>query len=221
MKHLQILILLLTLCGTSHASFSQNTRRYLSPKDIMALWSQKFPQTTKIEYATYNHRGCWMIGAQNVNFLGVVNPAIGSPAVLAPPAEYVRWLGTCTSQILAAQFKVLLSHGKDEKLYRKYFPNALLEKYQDGTDPDHAFKALTGKIWSELSEEEQRSLILFSVEEMIGPEPVLKDMGFVKDMAEMVVLIQNSIKPFAQSEVSAVLQKVLLATALREEFITY
>lgn len=222
MKHSRRIIMLLSVFSClSHASFTENTRRYLSPKDIMALWAQKFPQVTQLEYGQQSSASCWSIGSGNVNLTGAVNPAIGKPSVNAPPPGYVRWIGSCTNQIVFAQFQELKIQGKNEKLWRKYFPLDLLNKYRNKADAEQPFQKFFQSQWSTLSLDEQKSLITFSIEEMIGPEPVLKDLGYVKSMGDMMSLIQNATKDFSQYSVEAMMQRVLLATTLREEFITY
>lgn len=194
--------------SAASASFTENSRRYLSPKDIFTVWTQKFPILADSAKASQLNSACWMIGDGNSNVTGAVNPAVGKASVDTPPPGFVRWLGSCAHDIVMAQFQDLKAQTtRRSKLYGKYWPKEALDK-------------LDGK-WSDLNPVVQTSIVRYAIEEMIGPEPVIKDLGFVKNMDELVKVVQAAATSDASLSVWDATAQIYLALSLREEFLTY
>src|SRR5262245_36235784 len=99
---------LILLNGVSaHGAFLETSRRYLSPKDMFTLMTQKFPALNSPANVEKFNPTCWVVGRKNANVTGQVIPAIGVPATTQPGAGFVRWWASCSEKIVAMQFRDL------------------------------------------------------------------------------------------------------------------
>jgi hypothetical protein len=226
-KYLIILYLtLLTLDG--HAAFTENSRRYLGPRDIFNLWAQKFPASIDPTKNTAVDASCWSVTTPNMfgipttvnmNVIGAVNPAFGKPASALPPPGFVRWMSGCANSIVALQFSDLVAQPTNDLLWKKYFAPAIVAKYRDATNVQNPYHLLLETQWTVLSPDLKDALVRYSIEEMIGPEPVIQDLGIAKSIVDLVSLIESTLS--SAGSISDAAQKIWFATALREEFISY
>lgn len=212
------------------ASFSENSRRYLSPKDMAALLVQKFPvlekldvlQRTKVASPGTVPASCWAVGVRNGNASGLSLPAIGAPATTTPGAAFVRWWGSCADMIIAKQIEVLTTtKATDEALWQKYWTTELLNKYRDkknASEPFHKFDKIP---WSDLTVRQREMQTRFLIEEMIGPNGVIRDLGFVNGIDQLSSQIVKLIPDDSPLKLNAANRVLMTAITLREEFITY
>ncbi|MGZ3722656.1 MAG: hypothetical protein ACXVA9_07000 [Bdellovibrionales bacterium] len=216
-----ILFALIVFAGNVNAAFTENSRRYLHPRDIFNVMAQKFPVLTdRVKLKSYGvDLGCWAITAENENVIGVVNPAIGKAAAELPPPGFVRWIGSCAHKVIAAQVNELFAQPRNEKLFARYFPADILKKYRDPVDKTQPYDKLLLTQWGKLDPKEQHSLLKFSVTEMIGPEPVIHDLGYAKNMNEVTEAISKTLEDGLL--LKDALHNILLSTMMREEFQTY
>jgi hypothetical protein len=203
------------------AAFTENARRYLNPRDLFNVMVQKFPvlnNRAKIK-AGKLEAGCWIILSTNENVIGVVNPAIGKPAVELPPPGFVRWLGSCGHKIITLEITDLMSQQKNEPLWGQYFPSEMLQKYRDPGDSVHPYHAFAEKTWADVDPKLRQALLEFSVKEMIGPEAVIHDLGYAKSMTDLTGSLAKTVD--GNLVLNDALHNILLATVLREEFLSY
>lgn len=203
-----LLCLLLPLQGW--ASFSETSRRYLSPRDLFNVLGQKFPVVSNLPKIRTLKPTCWMIGDFNINLIGSVNPAVGAPAAAQPVTGFVRWLGTCGGSLVKLQFEELAAKPGNEKLWLRFFPEGFRAKHASELDKTN---------WSSLDQDERDSVLRYQIETLIGPDAVIKDLGFADGTEALLKVVQKSA---AQgTTISQAAQQSLLALILREEFISY
>lgn len=205
-----VLLMAALLPSPSYASFSETSRRYVSPRDIFNLLHQKFPvvgDTAKIRKLKAT---CWAIGGFNMNLIGAVNPAVGAPAAEQPVTGFVRWLGTCGRELIQLQITQLKEKPDDVKLWSLYFPEGFVKKYQ---------AEIETKPWSSVPAEERRQVVKWQIENLIGPEAVIKDLGFAESASALADLVEKAVAN--EGSIEAAAKTSLLALLLREEFISY
>lgn len=222
------LIVFLLVSTQAFASFSENSRRYLSPKDMFTLLNQKFPVLKdKEQLATFYMPtdkipvSCWALGLRNGNSTGLVLPAIGTPATSTPGTAFVRWWGSCADLIIKRQFEVLNLKGNDEALWGKFYAPEILGKYRDKSNPSQPFHQLSKEEWGRLSPKQKNTQIRFLIEELIGPNAVIADLGFAKGLDDLVAVIQSAVPDDSSLTINEANQIFLTGVVLREEFITY
>jgi len=219
-------LLLLFVAHTASASFLETSKRYVSPKDMFTLLAQKFPLLNEPKAQTIKN-SCWVIGGNNVigggntNLIGLVNPALGVPAITQPSSGFVRFWGDCADRIVNNQFHELTLKPADEQLWRRFWAQSILDRFRDRTKPADPFHKLKTLDWDGLSNRNKDDQIRFLVEEFIGPNAVIADMKLVKGTDELVELIKQSITGGAGVKIFDANKQVILAVILREEFITY
>lgn len=216
-----VLMSAMLTAATSSAAFTQNARRYLAPKDIFILWTQKFPILTDAKKGRALNPQCWAINAGNLNVIGAVNPVLGKPSVESPAPGFVRWLGSCTAEIVSAELEDLKTKQTNEKLWHHFWPEEVLSRFRDTSSSETPYRLMAETAWSKLSQEMQKAVVRHVVEEWIGPEVVIKDLGFARNAAELNALVLATLPTDASLTMTEALKGILLATALREEFITY
>lgn len=203
-----ILILAFLLPFQASASFSETSRRYLSPRDLFNVLGQKFPIMNSEKVLTLKPT-CWKIGS-NINLIGAVNPAVGSPAAELPVTGFVRWLGTCGGNLVKLQFEDLARRQTDENLWKQFFPENFRAKY--------ASTFQTAK-WNSLPEETRDEVLRYQIEMMIGPENVIKDLGFAGSTSDLLKVLKAATA--VGGTISEAAQLSMVALVLREEFISY
>ena len=143
-----ILILAMIFSNVASASFSENSKRYFSPKDMFTVLAQKFPVMADRAHLSFNGatdtlpQNCWSLGYRNGTVTGLSLPAIGSPAAVTPGAGFVRWWGSCAERITQRQIFALNASPLNEALWQKFWNADLLNKLRDKAntaDPFHAF----------------------------------------------------------------------------------
>lgn len=223
-----LLILLLSVPG-AFASFSENSRRYLSPKDMFTLLNQKFPVLQEKEHLARYYLpsdkiplSCWGLGLRNGNSSGLVLPAIGVPAASSPGTAFVRWWGSCADQIVHTQLMVLENLKlADQGLWSRYYAPEVIEKYRDKGNAKEPFHRLTTEKWKDLPPKLKQAQIRFLIEELIGPNAVVADLGFAKGIDDLAATIQTIVPDDSEMKISHVNRALLTGVILREEFITY
>jgi hypothetical protein len=213
MRNKLILVILFSLVPRlSWGAFSETSRRYLAPRDIFNVLQQKFPVLNKLQKAKLLKPACYAVGPGNTGLIGAVNPAVGTPAADLPVTGFVRWLGTCGRDIVDLQFKELKEKPKDGALWEKYFPKAFLDKYRDQMDT---------ATWSSVTLDDRRMVLRHQIESLIGPEPVVTDLGFAKDLDELIMIAARAAATDPSATIAQAAQKTILSFVLREEFISY
>lgn len=222
------LVILILSSASAWGSFTENSRRYLSPKDMFSLLNQKFPVLKdKDQLARYFLPGpqiplsCWGLGLRNGNSTGLVLPAIGSPATATPGTAFVRWWGSCADLIVKKQFEVLSSKAHDEDLWRKYFADEILNKYRDKANPTQPYHRLKQVEWRTLTPKQKSAQIRFLIEELIGPNAIIADLGFAKGIDDLATIIQSAVADDSTLSIIDANQILITGVTLREEFITY
>lgn len=205
----------------AHASFSETSRRYLSPKDMFTLMSQKFPVLSDVQVVDSFDPSCWIIGSSNVNITGLVNPALSLPASTHPGAGFVRWWGSCGEKIIGLQFGQLAAKPANEKLWRRYWDQAVLDRFRDTGRPADPFHKLSSAKWTAMSEKMRGDHIRYLIEEWIGPNAVVKDLGIAKGTEELAEILKSVLGSTPGLTMQEANQKLILALVLREEFVTY
>lgn len=228
------IFLLLFATQNSSASFRENSRRYLSPKDMATLLLQKFPVVGDIDQVDkYKDRrgryiaeggvpvSCWGVGLRNSSATGVTIPAVGAPATTEPGAAFVRWWGYCADKVVAKQMAMLSLRPADEPLWRKYWLQELLTKFRDKKKPADPFHKFNEIPWSDLTSAQRHRQIRFLIEEMIGPNAVVAEAGFAKGIDDLAAQIRKIVPDDSPLMLNEVNRTLITAVALREEFITY
>ena len=222
MQLTKLFLLAIVTCGAgANAAFTENSRRYLSPRDLFNVMAQKFPilrDQGKLKSGALD-LNCWAIVNSNENVLGVVNPALGKPAVELPPPGFVRWLGSCGHKIIALEMQDLVANQKDERLWEKYFPAQILDKFRDSADKKTHYHALPSATWGELDPSLKAAMLKYSVGEMIGPEAVIHDLGYAKCTQDLTDALTKTVTD--EMNIPDVLHNILLGLVLREEFLSY
>jgi hypothetical protein len=219
MKNL-IVFILIFFAGSSFAAFKQQSRRYLAPRDFSQILTQKFPVMNGL-IDTIPLGECQMISMKNRGLLGTVSPALGTPNTENPTPNFVRWLGSCVTKIAQAQFVFLQAHPKNLSDWRRYWPPSVLNHFKDAGDSNQPFHRLNETDWSTLSLIQKAEIVSFNIESMIGPESVLKDLGQVKSMSELVDRIRSIVDQTPGKTVFQATEQIVVAVALREEFISF
>lgn len=213
--------LILVVSQYAGASFAEKNKRYLSTKDMFTLLTQKFPLLSNPNSVQTLKPSCWVIGSNNTNVTGLVNPAVGSPATTQPSAGFVRWWGSCAELIIKDQFTVLKNNPTFEKLWQRYWAPAVLDQLRDKSNVADPFHQLQEIEWKKVSNRTKDAQIRYLIEEFIGPNPVIRDLGFVKGTDELIGILKDTLDPNSTMTFSDANQKLILATLLREEFLTY
>ncbi len=222
------IVFLIFFSSQAFASFSENSRRYLSPKDMFTLLNQKFPVLQDKQHLAKYHfpsdqvpLSCWGLGLRNGNSTGLVLPAIGAAATASPGTAFVRWWGSCVDQIVIKQFMALNLKANDEGLWKKFYAPEILDRYRDKGNVKEPFHRLTSVEWKDLPPNLKQVQIRFLIEELIGPNPVIADLGFAKGIDDLAATIQSIVPDDSNLKISHATQALITGVTLREEFITY
>ncbi len=221
MNKLIVLITALSLwAGPASASFAPNAKRYLSSKDFFSLLTQKFPILTDANQRWTLGESCVFLGKDNSNPVGLINPATGTPASMTPTAGSVRWLGSCVEKVATQQTKIF-SNSANEKLWTKYWSQELLNKFRDKNSPHNPYHQFSTLEWRDLTPRQREWQIRFLIEEFIGPNPVIADLGLVKGSDELTAIIAQVLPDDSNLKLNAANVQLMMAVTLREEFISY
>lgn len=216
-----IFVLVLSLGAQAHASFLQASKRYLAPKDMFTLLAQKFPVVHDVNVVGNLDKSCWMLGNKNTNVIGLTSPAIGAPATTQPGAGFVRWWGSCADTIIKAQFTQLAGKPTDEKLWQRFWEQGLLDRIRDAAKPDDPYHKVNSSKWESLGKKVRDNHVRYLIEEWIGPNAVVKDLGFAKGTEELMDILKAALGSSTTMTVKEANQTLILALVLREEFLTY
>lgn len=217
----KLILLFAAFQYSASASFLETSRRYLSAKDMFTVMAQKFPVLNNPLQVEKLNPTCWVVGQSNMNITGQVVPAIGVPAASQPGAGFVRWWASCAEKILNMQFKELEAKPADAKLWRRYWAPDVLDRFTDKNSPDSPFHKLATAKWANVIPKVRDDQVAFLIEEWIGPNAVIKDLGFAKGTNELAGILKGALDPASDLTFEQANQKLLLALMLREEFITY
>lgn len=197
------------------AAFSETGRRYVSPRDVFNLLEQKFPVLKKVDVLKNVRPDCWSIQNRNATILGTVSPALGVPGIAQPSPGFVRWWGACADKVVSVQFANLKETKPTAALLGKYWPLELLQRHQQNGD----YANLWDQTWQDLKPADRQAILHHAIEEMIGPDVVVKDLGLVDSSDALVSLIEPTLE--SKDSVWKVTQQIYIALTLREEFLIY
>lgn len=228
-KYLSLLVVGLFFGHGAQASFAENSRRYFSTKDMFSVLTQKFPVLNNPDRLQHVPMGktekiaptCWAIGVRNESATGLTIPAIGAPAATAPGAAFVRWWSSCVDEIVRQQFEELKAKPSQQPLFAKYWAPELLLAFRDPNDTKNPYHRLQEETWDNLKPGQRFTQIRFLIEELIGPNAVITDLGFAKGIGDLTQTIQRVVPDDSPLKLSEANRKLITAIALREEFLTY
>lgn len=195
-------------------SFDENSKRYLSPRDMFLLLEQKLPVMRDKERMDDAPQNCWAAGVRNQTVTGASIPALGKPSSGKPTAGFVRWWGTCVEALIELQNQQLVDSPKNKDLWARYFNPSLRTKLKSSRE-------ILGTKWKDLSEAEKNEQIRFLVEDWIGPDPVIKDLGFASGLEEVIARVRTALPETSNLNLLDANRRLGLAIMLREEFLVY
>lgn len=220
---LLLLLLAFAISPATWASFSETNKRYLAPRDLFNLLEQKFPVIKiKPKLEEVLSGDCWAITNTNRNSLGVVQPATGRASYSKPGANFVGLLTKCVTRILNLQFSELRELAETNSLWQKYYPAQFLDLFRGPNKGEEGLKLLYKKPWQEVATKDRNQIVTHAIYEMLGPEPLLKEMGFINGSQSLLSDINQA--PFIKEEQLAIVEitmKIYLFLALRDEFYKY
>ncbi len=221
MSQIMLVLLVGAFSNRAQAAFSENSRRYLSSKDMFSVMMQKFPVLKDSSKAKSLSPYCWIANNQNLSVLGSVIPVTGKPASDLPSPGFVRWLGSCAAEIIRLQVEDLKAQPTKQSLWANYFPKAILtDNGEHGKAQTNLTRVLTMK-WGDLTSEVQDEVILHAIEELIGPDSVVRELGFAKNSSELSKIVRRTLSGDEKAQLEQSIIQIYSALVMREEFLTY
>ncbi len=196
-----ILVILLVFSSSAHAAFDQTNTRYLSGTEVVEKLNLAFPDA--LAYATKNNSSLCTISSTDQSAAGFNTPATGRSIYLEPGTAFYSWYQKCTNAYVYYEFTNLTPELIKKHLGPLYKPeidldNTNLRSFSDG---------------------ELMSLINYHMLRLLGPDEVIQEYGYIKDLeAYRQELLQKgkttwALKPFLQ-----IIERELVG---RDEFLSY
>lgn len=210
---LQTLLICLLWSPNSHASFEENSRRYLSGHEIIQTLNQFFDLSYQ----------CQAIDDRNFALLGLSFPITGNPISPSPTQATIQWLTKCVSEsVLTFQFPPTETSLNKLKTLLGPEVSALFTKsaYNGITDERTNLSLHLSKKWMELSPEVQNKLIASMVSSLLGSDDVIRDFDIIEPgvLREKLRLWPQNIPSLT---VIQMIQFIAVNLTVRDEFLSY
>lgn len=206
------LFLFLFFASVSQAAFEQTSQRYLSGKDYFLVFKSHFQVVKDGQFS--QEKSCMKFTDSTEGLLGFSSPALGRPSSPKPTPAFVTWYSRCTMAIVKAEFAQIKANNFSSKLLSKFTPKALIS-----SPPKAGFEKTP---WNALSPKLQDSVLSHLINEFIGPEEILQDLGWSDSPERYAESIRKSVESKSENlTLWEALQGITITLMLREEFIRY
>lgn len=192
--------------ANSAASFAQRQVRYMAPLDLIQTLKQTFIDSPSIP------QDCAELTDTNRSLIGDSSAATGSPIFSEPGSSFVRWYMKCSSQYIDLESREVSD--QDVPATEKFLGPTLAAKYRQPGPP-----VLRAK-FSSLTAVERLAVAREAVERLIGPSEIVADFGFYKSNDDLAQKIVSDVM-VNDPEVLKAVEEILLAVAIRDEFLSY
>ncbi|OQW48484.1 MAG: hypothetical protein A4S09_04710 [Proteobacteria bacterium SG_bin7] len=192
--------------------------RYLSSNDIFRWLSQKFPMAYLVVDEYNKSKGSKNTEPEVVKCsyptdqraLGYISPATQEPAFKGPSLAFAKWLAKCILTFTKTEFEEMR---KVNQPFDKFLGKKVLEKTAGGP-LEEMRKAPETFSWSKIPQDLQTEIATHLVQESIGRNVAAREDQIVK----IALIAADNLK---SPMVTEAIQRILLATILQDEFLTY
>lgn len=192
--------------GLRIASYEQKQVRYMAPLDLINTLIQTF--------GAMPYPGeCTQLTASNRTLLGDSSAATGSPIFSEPSSNFVRWYVGCVNQYTQNLQSVSESSAIDSAGARSFYGATL--SAARASKP-----SLQNSPFNSLDRATQVRAVVDHIDQMIGPSDVVADFGFYLSSEAMAEKIATDVAATPIS-VEDAMRKIMMAIALRDEFMSY
>jgi hypothetical protein len=202
----------------AQADFKSNHKRYMSAIDIISVLNQKLFAYRSVPDFKVKAQ-CRSIFQANVSGLGVNSPGLNQPINKGPSPTFIRWLNDCLTQLLFYEVPEKVSVLRADWA-RDYLSLSIEKKY--GLKGESELKKFVyERKWSELPEDDRRTILSTISERMIGPREIflqhhLKSFGnFVSETS----LVLEKLRP--EDRIVTYVRSAITAIVQRDEFLRY
>ncbi|MCB0422753.1 MAG: hypothetical protein KDD61_17265, partial [Bdellovibrionales bacterium] len=140
-------------------------------------------------------------------------PAFGEPIYSTPSPLFVRWYGNCVQRLIQEEFGKIKERGYSKKHLQNYFSHSFLQGLR--------VEQWELQKWYSWTKTKQLQAITEIVTHLIGPWPVLRDLGWKQEESDYIEKLLESMSTESSSSAWKALQSALLKVMMREEFILY
>lgn len=219
------LSLIYLLHGTSSfASFDENERRYMTGEEI--VWTvDQFFQFNSTD-GTCNGIDSANYATPNASKLGLSSPVTGQPVSASPTQATVQWITGCVSKALNTnniyyicndmeRLKHLIGEASLKNIFQ---PTAALS----GNSPVYICTGALSVNWSTLTDAQKQTLVHDVVLNMLGPDSVIVDFGFIKNPDDFRKKLLDALnaKPATTTILDAI-RFLAVNLSVRDEFLSY
>lgn len=206
-----LICILLLQTSVGQASFDPNSRRYMSYYDLMNSMNAIFFGNENLK--NYLSSDCKSITENNKADLGYNNPGTGEAIVSSPNSGYIRWIGNCVSEYIAAIYSQDLGNLQllsEESL--KYF------KTSYGL-PSISLNTLYSVQFNSLPEDIQADIVDHAFYLVHGPDESFNQFGLLD-----AKVFKMKIKSHLQKNnffLPAAIETMMFNYLMRDEFLSY
>ncbi len=171
-----------------NAAFQQDWSRYPTPHAIILKLKRDFPSV----YSGYIDGDCTALSNSNRALIGDSNASTGRPTVDQPNSSFNIWYLGCLTKYINAQFNYSSFNSKDDlnNFYGEDIVQSIVSSARHTPDLLNDVGTLSyvigGSLWSNLTTDQQKSIVTNWIEKLIGPEEILVDLNIASSMDVLV-----------------------------------
>jgi len=202
---------------SSLASFDNKRLRHFGPLDVLQVINKRFPVSVTISDPNNpienNLPECQKFESVDINILGVSSPLSGNPIQNEPQTVFMNWYFSCLNVLSELHFKGI-NEKSDLTALAEFLPEDIIKRFE-------SYKSLTSSSWTSLNPKDQEKIILYQIEQAIGPEEVLKDL---KSEDTYALKTSRILKALATRDSETILENlrwIAIVTLMQPESLRY
>ena len=186
--------------STVRASFEENSRRYLSGPELIDAMATVIGPSIAQE--------CNSVTKATASLLGVNQARNGEPVAGTPTQALVIWVSKCVQAQAKSNSSLLISNSVGMR-FRAEKPAVFATPFYESI------------LWNAWSTEVKKTFIRSMVENILGPDEVILDYGFIDNVDAFRAQLLANITETPSTTILEVATQLVTNLILRDEFLSY